>query len=142
MIEYSKEVIMTRKPATILIVEDDIALNDAYRIILSATGEYEVMSAFNGREALDVISEKGAPDVILLDLRMPVMSGIEFLREFRPSTHAQTTVVVFSNYDAHKDIDEAHTLGIDRYVLKARIAPRDLLHLVSGVLRERSSVKR
>jgi DNA-binding NarL/FixJ family response regulator len=99
------------------------------------------MSAFNGREALDVVAEKGAPDVILLDLRMPVMSGIEFLREFKPASHPKTTVVVFSNYDAHKDIDEAHTLGIDRYVLKARIAPRDLLHLVSGVLRERASSK-
>jgi DNA-binding NarL/FixJ family response regulator len=133
---------MTRKPATILIVEDDIALNDAYRIILSATGDYTVQCAFNGREALDVVAQKGAPDVILLDLRMPVMSGIEFLREFQPANHPKTTVVVFSNYDAHKDIDEAHTLGIDRYVLKARIAPRDLLHLVSGVLRERSSSKR
>lgn len=133
---------MTKKPATILIVEDDIALNDAYRIILSASGDYEVASAFNGQEALDSVADKGAPDVILLDLRMPVMSGIEFLREFQPEDHPDTTVVVFSNYDAHKDIDEAHTLGIDRYVLKARIAPRDLLHLVDGVLRERLSSKR
>lgn len=133
---------MTKKPATVLIVEDDIALNDAYRIILSATGDYEVTSAFNGREALDAIAEKGDPDVILLDLRMPVMSGIEFLREFKPVEHPKSTVVVFSNYDAHKDIDEAHLLGIDRYVLKARIAPRDLLHLVGGVLKERSSTKR
>lgn len=133
---------MTKKPATILIVEDDIALNDAYRIILSATGEYEVTSAFNGKEALDAVAAQGDPDVILLDLRMPVMSGIEFLREFKPADHPKSTVVVFSNYDAHKDIDEAHMLGIDRYVLKARIAPRDLLHLVGGVLKERASSKR
>lgn len=131
---------MTKKPATVLIVEDDVALNDAYRIILSATGDYEVDSAFNGQEALDTIETKmNNPSVILLDLRMPVMSGIEFLREFKPAEHPKTTVVVFSNYDAHKDIDEAHTLGIDRYVLKARIAPRDLLHLVSGVLKEKTS---
>jgi CheY-like chemotaxis protein len=129
---------MSKKPATVLVVEDDAALNDAYRIILSATGAYEVTSAFNGKEALDIISkQEKAPDVILLDLRMPVMSGIEFLREFKPSDHPKTTIVVFSNYDAHKDIDEAHALGIDRYVLKARIAPRDLVHLVGGVLKDK-----
>lgn len=129
---------MSKKPATVLVVEDDVALNDAYRIILSATGSYEVTSAFNGKEALEAVkSQKAAPDVILLDLRMPVMSGIEFLREFKPSEHPKTTIVVFSNYDAHKDIDEAHALGIDRYVLKARIAPRDLVHLVGGVLKEK-----
>lgn len=129
---------MSKKPATVLVVEDDIALNDAYRIILSATGSYEVTSAFNGKEALEAIaSQQKAPDVILLDLRMPVMSGIEFLREFKPAEHPKTTIVVFSNYDAHKDIDEAHALGIDRYVLKARIAPRDLVHLVGGVLKDK-----
>lgn len=129
---------MSKKPATVLVVEDDIALNDAYRIILSATGSYEVNSAFNGKEALEIIeSKKQAPDVILLDLRMPIMSGIEFLREFKPTEHPKTTIVVFSNYDAHKDIDEAHALGIDRYVLKARIAPRDLVHLVGGVLKDK-----
>lgn len=129
---------MSKKPATVLVVEDDAALNDAYRIILSATGAYEVTSAFNGKEALDIVNkQEKAPDVILLDLRMPVMSGIEFLREFKPSDHPKTTIVVFSNYDAHKDIDEAHALGIDRYVLKARIAPRDLVHLVGGVLKDK-----
>ena len=129
---------MSKKPATVLVVEDDVALNDAYRIILSATGQYDVKSAFNGKEALEMIEEqKKAPDVILLDLRMPIMSGIEFLREFKPAEHPKTTIVVFSNYDAHKDIDEAHALGIDRYVLKARIAPRDLIHLVGGVLKEK-----
>lgn len=129
---------MSKKTATVLVVEDDVALNDAYRIILSATGQYDVSSAFNGKEALEMVNaEQKAPDVILLDLRMPVMSGIEFLREFKPAEHPKTTIVVFSNYDAHKDIDEAHALGIDRYVLKARIAPRDLIHLVGGVLKDK-----
>jgi CheY-like chemotaxis protein len=128
---------MSKKTATVLIVEDDSALNDAYRIILTATGDYTVASAFNGQEALDYVNKNDEPDIILLDLRMPIMSGIEFLREFKPLEHPKSTVIVFSNYDAHKDIDEAHTLGIDRYVLKARIAPRDLLHLVGGVLKEK-----
>ncbi|MFZ1258585.1 MAG: response regulator [Candidatus Saccharimonas sp.] len=126
----------TTTTATVLIVEDDIALNDAYQLILHAQG-FTVHSAYNGREALDLLATlEQQPDVILLDLRMPVMSGIEFLREYQPATHPETNVIVFSNYDAHKDIDEAYELGVNRYVLKARIAPNDLKHLIDGVLNE------
>jgi CheY-like chemotaxis protein len=130
---------MSKQQAKVLIVEDDTALNDAYKMILGASGSFEPSSAFNGQEALELIEKDGDPDVILLDLHMPIMTGIEFLREYKPTNHPNTTVVVFSNYDAHKDIDEAHDLGIDRYVLKARIAPRDLLHLIGGVIKEKSA---
>ncbi len=132
---------MTKKTATVLVVEDDQALNDAYRMILDTVGNYTVQTAFNGQEALEIVKDsKSDPDIILLDLRMPVMDGIGFLREFKPEEHPDTTVVVFSNYDAHKDIDEAYELGIDRYVLKARAAPKDLLHLVDGITAEKSAV--
>ncbi|QQS21917.1 response regulator [Candidatus Saccharibacteria bacterium] len=123
--------------ASILVVEDDQALNDAYTMILQKAG-HAVSRAFNGKEALEVfaaLAEK--PDIILLDLRMPVMGGVDFLREFQPKTHPDTTVVVFSNYDAHSDIDTAYSLGVERYVLKARCAPNDLLHLVDGILADR-----
>ena len=124
-------------PATILVVEDDNALNDAYRTILSSVG-HDVLSAFNGQEALDLLATlKKMPDIILLDLRMPVLDGVGFLKEYHPENHPDTTVVVFSNYDAHKDIDAAYELGVDRYVLKARAAPKDLLHLVGGIMAEK-----
>lgn len=122
-----------------MIVEDDTALNDAYKMILGTISEHSVLTAYNGQEALDVIAAQAQdPTIILLDLNMPVMSGIEFLREFKPKDHPASTIIVFSNYDSHRDIDEAHDLGIDRYVLKARIAPKDLIHLVDGILKEKS----
>lgn len=122
---------------TILVVEDDVALNDAYKAILSSAG-YQVETSFNGQEALDMLEDKKlVPSVILLDLRMPVLDGVGFLREYKPKHHPETTVVVFSNYDAHSDIDEAYELGVERYVLKARAAPKDLLHLVAGILAEK-----
>ena len=127
---------MSKKVATILGVEDDVALNEAYCTILNTAG-HKVLTAFNGREALDEISKLAElPEVILLDLRMPVLDGVGFLKEFKPHDHPETSVVVFSNYDAHKDIDEAYELGVDRYVLKARAAPKDLLHLVDSILHE------
>lgn len=122
--------------ASILVVEDDQALNDAYQAILSSVG-HNVSTAFNGQEALDMLQDMPSPDVILLDLRMPVLDGVGFLREYKPKDHPETTVVVFSNYDSHKDIDEAYELGVDRYVLKARAAPKDLLHLIEGILAEK-----
>lgn len=128
----------TMSTASILVVEDDQALNDAYQAILSSVG-YAVTTAFNGQEALDMLRDGTAPDIILLDLRMPVLDGVGFLREYKPKTHPETTVVVFSNYDSHKDIDEAYELGVDRYVLKARAAPKDLLHLIEGILSEKQT---
>lgn len=125
------------KPVSVLVVEDDEALNDAYDMILTSAG-HEVARAFNGKEALE-LTEQQDFDIILLDLRMPVMDGIGFLREFKPSEHPETSVVVFSNYDTHKDIDEAYELGVERYVLKARAAPKDLLNLVQGIVAEKFS---
>lgn len=127
---------MSKQQPSILIVEDDAALNDAYTMILSSTKKYRIHRAYDGREAIDMIANEGDPDIILLDLRMPVLDGLGFLREYHPIEHPNTTIVVFSNYDAHKDIDEAYSLGVERYVLKARAAPNDLLHLVDSIIDE------
>lgn len=128
---------MTSSPpkATILVAEDDQPLNDAYKIILEQAG-YEVFTALNGKEALRAL-ETTEPDIILLDLRMPVLDGIGFLTEYEPGKHPATAIVVFSNYDSHADIDKAYELGIDRYVLKARAAPKDLLALVDGIIEDK-----
>lgn len=124
------------EPATILIVEDDIDLNNAYQLILASAG-HRVLKAENGREALARIKAEGDPDIILLDLRMPVMDGIKFLKAFAAPEHPDTTIVVFSNYDAQKEVDAAYQLGAHRYVLKARAAPKELLRIVEDILHEK-----
>lgn len=127
----SNEVIKSK----ILVVEDDQPLNDAYKIILEQAG-HDVITALNGEEALKVVQSSN-PDIILLDLRMPVLDGIGFLTQYSPKNHPETAVVVFSNYDSHSDIDKAYELGVERYVLKARAAPRDLLALVEGIIEDK-----
>lgn len=119
--------------APILIVEDDIDLNEAYQLILSSAG-YTVLSAFNGREALDLLKDKEEPAIIFLDLRMPVLDGIGFLKEYHAPLHPLTTVIVFSNYDAQAEVDEAYELGAERYILKARAAPKELLRIVEDIM--------
>lgn len=121
--------------AKILIVEDDVDLNGAYNMILSSAG-YEVGSAHNGEEALSQIEKNGDPHIMFLDLRMPVMDGIQFLKKYNAPTHKDTTIIVFSNYDAQKEVDQAYELGAHRYVLKARAAPKELIRIVEDTLAE------
>ena len=119
--------------ANILIVEDEKMLNDAYQTILKKEG-HTVESAFDGKEALE-LAENFKPDLILLDLRMPRLDGIGFLREYKlKEEHPNVKVVVFSNFDMQKEVDEAYSLGAQRYILKAWASPKDLVEIVEEAL--------
>lgn len=117
----------------ILIVEDDQALNDAYSMILSKHG-YEVQTASDGEEAIKKASEF-TPDLILLDMRMPILDGLGFLEKYKKSGKKnQAKILVFSNLDSRKDVDEAFRLGADKYIVKAWASPKELVQLVSDIL--------
>jgi CheY-like chemotaxis protein len=118
---------------SVLIVEDDRDLREAYVLILQSEG-IATFAAENGLEALELIKEQGDPGIIFLDLRMPVMDGIEFLEKYDAPTHQNTEIVVFSNYDAKNEIDKAYELGAERYVLKARAAPKELIRIVRTIM--------
>src|SRR5690606_37899478 len=104
--------------ATILIVEDEKNLNEAYQMILQHQG-HEIIAAYDAAEALK-ITDKTEPDLILLDLRMPQMGGVEFLKQYDlKNKHPLVKVVIFSNLDTQHEIDEAYRLGAEKYMLKA-----------------------
>lgn len=125
----------------ILIVEDERALNEAYQFILKAAG-YEVFVSFDGEEALKVTKEL-EPDLILLDLRMPRMNGIEFLKKYDlVKLHPKVKVIVFSNLDTQEEIDEAYGLGAERYMLKAWASPKELAELVRETLADNKKPKK
>ncbi len=136
----TKDIKNTTVKTSILNVEDDVDLNSAYSMILSSVDEYDVTTAFNGEEALSSIDTFGNPDIIFLDLRMPVMDGISFLKRYDAPSHVQTTIVVFSNYDAQNEVDEAYKLGADRYVLKARAAPKELIRIIQDIVASKKSL--
>lgn len=117
---------------TVMIIEDELLLNDAYAQVLSAAN-ISLLRAYNGQEALDILSEE-TPDIILLDLRMPVMDGISFLKKLQPKeTMPQTKIIVFSNYDDQREIDQAFSLGAMHYMLKAWATPDELIKLIREV---------
>lgn len=118
---------------TILIVEDEQVLNNAYVTILKQEG-FKVLSAFDGEEALSV-AETNKIDLILLDLRMPKVNGIEFLKAYDLKAQDKPPIViVFSNLDMQAEIDEAFELGATKYMLKAWASPKELVKLVKDNL--------
>lgn len=119
--------------AKILIVEDEKALNEAYELILKREG-HETESVFNGQDGLEKI-KTFKPELILLDLRMPKMDGVTFLKELDPAKNLPNAkIIIFSNYDNHEEIDSAFELGATRYILKAWSSPKELVKVVNETL--------
>lgn len=124
--------------ANILIIEDETALIDAYRVVLEASG-HRVASASNGQEGL-AVARQFSPDVILLDLLMPVKDGLDFLRTYDLKHDAPNVkVIVLSNLDMQQEVDEAFKLGAARYILKMWATPKTLSNVVKQVLQGQSA---
>lgn len=112
----------------ILLVEDEPIIRDSYLLMLS-TQPYEVDFATNGQEALNKCAQK-TYDLILLDLMMPIMTGIEFLQRFHPEKHHKTKVIIMSNLSSGIELGKALQLGAYASVLKAELSPRQFLTMV------------
>jgi DNA-binding NarL/FixJ family response regulator len=75
------------------------------------------------------------PDLILLDLLMPVMGGLEFLQQYRLSKeHSKVKVLIFTNMENSPEVDEAYKLGAQRCIIKSWTAPHNLARVVSDTL--------
>jgi DNA-binding NarL/FixJ family response regulator len=123
---------MSDKDLQVMIVEDEELLNEAYARVLAAAN-ISLLRAYDGKEALEILKTE-EPDIILLDLRMPVMDGIEFLKKLQPKAQLPgVKIIVFSNYDDQQEIDEAFALGAMHYMLKAWATPDELVKLVREV---------
>jgi CheY-like chemotaxis protein len=109
--------------STILIVDDDPSTRFVLRLILERDG-HKVLEAGNGAAALDLIKSDPLPDIVMTDLMMPVMTGVELIRRLRsePRTAKVHIVVVSSNPEA------ARSLGVEAIFTKpftaAKLADR------------------
>lgn len=122
----------TMNAPKILIVEDEDVLRKAFDTVLK-TGGYEVGMAENGLEGIRLMKEM-KPDLVLLDVFMPVMDGREFLRNIDLDDYPNTAVIVYSNLSDPKTEDEMRDLGATDFVLKASLTPRELLAMVQMYL--------
>lgn len=111
---------------TILLVEDDyLDTMNAQRVLSKLNSNHVLHTAYNGKEALAMLRGEGVPkldplpDIILLDLNMPRMNGIEFLRELRKDREFQHIKVFITTTSGEEyDRSEAKELGISGYIVK------------------------
>lgn len=122
---------MNKHPC-VLIIEDEIILQDVYKLVLSSKG-YQVYTANNGAIGLDMLKQH-TPDIILLDVFMPVMGGVEFLETIKRKNYPSLKIIVYTNLTDSATEDQVLKLGASRYVLKASMKPQDLIDLVAEYL--------
>lgn len=122
--------------AKILIIEDDPRLEQTYNFIFLQQG-HTVIRASDGQAGLEKAEEEN-PDVILLDMMMPIMSGLEFMEKFDlKNKHPNTKVIAFSNLQDEAAMQRMIELGASRYEIKATFSPKQIQALVEELLQER-----
>ena len=117
----------------VLLVEDEPNLNETISFNLESEG-YEVTSTLNGKDALDAI-EKKKPDLILLDLMLPDMSGLEICRELRSSKKTKKIPIMMVTAKG-EEVDRivGFELGADDYIVKP-FSIREFMLRVSAMLK-------
>lgn len=117
----------------IAIVEDDQAISQMYRFKFEAEG-YDVETAENGRLGLE-LAESMKPDIILLDLMMPEMTGDEMLEKLRGQAWGKKVkVIILTNVGEQEIPPKLKDLGVSGVILKANMTPRQVAELVKKQL--------
>lgn len=120
----------------ILVVEDDPILRDVIAAKIRASGLF-VLLATNGQEGLDVVEQK-KPDAVLLDLLLPVMSGVEVLKRLREKPETKDLpVIILSNYAEPENIESVKQYHVAAYIAKANFFPEDIVAKIKKVLEEK-----
>lgn len=125
-------------PATILVVDDEAPIRLSFRYFLE-DHQFNVLEAENGRVGLEIFREK-KPDMVLVDLRMPEMDGLEVLAGITKQS-PETPIIVVSGTGVIRDVVEALHLGAWDYILKPIEDMTILLHAVQKSLERARLVK-
>ncbi len=112
---------MMKNNLKVLLIEDDmIEIMKFNRVVASLESKYNIVEAHNGDEALNILKKKDElPDIILLDLNMPKINGMEFLSILKKDKNLQhIPAIILTTSNNQKDLLECYKLGIAGYVLK------------------------
>lgn len=125
-----------KKKYKIVIVDDDKFLLSMYSMKFSKEG-MEVVTIGDPKEALDKFKEGLTADILILDVVMPGMDGIELLEQVRKENLMQgAVVVILSNQGQQSDIDRAKAFNIQGYIVKATTIPSEVLREVLEIAKE------
>ncbi|GBE17324.1 phosphate regulon transcriptional regulatory protein PhoB [bacterium BMS3Abin15] len=118
----------------ILIVEDDPMISEIYQKKFEAAG-FEVVVAVNGNEVISNV-KKDKFDLVLLDLVLPEMSGIDILKQLKEGKYNPgMKVVIFSNLSEKEDRDRAAKNGADGFISKTQYSPSELVKEIQKIIK-------
>ena len=117
----------------VAIIEDDIAISQMYRLKFESEN-YEVQTPDNGKLGLELV-EEFKPDIILLDLMMPEMTGDQMLAELRKKPWGKDMVVIIlTNMGEEEAPKSLKTLNVHSFIVKAEMTPRQVAERVKSAL--------
>lgn len=124
---------MAEQKPKIAIIEDDLAIVQMYRMKFESEG-FEVKTAGDGKTGLRLI-EDFQPDIVLLDLMMPVMDGMEMLKQMRRNEWGKDKkVVILTNMGQSEITEDAKQYDIEDFIVKADMTPRQVFERVNDLL--------
>lgn len=126
-------VIIVSTMTKIAIIEDDPVISQMYRMKFEADG-FDVQLADNGKRGV-ALAEAFQPDIILLDVNMPEMDGAEALGIIRKTAWGKNIpVIILTNMGEEESPKELRSLGIESYIVKANLTPREVVQRVKDAL--------
>ena len=118
---------------SIMLVDDDKFLIDMYSLKFSKAG-FEVKFAMDADEAIKKLHDEPAPDILLLDVIMPGMTGLDLLEHIRKEKLVPNTIVVMlTNQGLANDIERARKYNVNGYLIKATTIPSEVVREVQNI---------
>ncbi len=115
----------------IALIDDEQTILDIYSKVLGK--EFEVVIAINGEKGLELI-EKEKPALVLVDIRMPKMDGLEMIEEMKEKGPLYIPVLILTNLSDDEKVAKAIELGAKEYILKIKSTPAEVLEKVKKYL--------
>lgn len=122
---------LSKSGVRVFVVEDDPLLRNLLAMRLDQS-DFPYQFSFDGKDALKEM-KNFKPDVVILDIMLPGMSGFDVLKELKSSSLKSVPVIIFSNKDSHDDKQKASELGADRFFVKAMTDLSELIMTIESL---------
>lgn len=119
----------------VLLAEDDIQLVDMYSRKFELDG-FETLVAEDGQKAIDTLEDGFMPDVVVLDVMMPIVNGLEVLKYIKDKPTLQDIIVVMlTNLSDEKTAETIYELGATEYLVKAELTPLEVSNKIKELIK-------
>lgn len=118
----------------IMIVEDDMFIRDIYKVRFEQE-DFEVIMAENGIAAIEKLEQGLEPKIILLDIMMPGMDGVQVLQKIKNDDRWRNLpIIMLTNISEKEKVNEAMELGVKDYLIKSHFTPSEVVQKVNALL--------